>query len=68
MIAAALLFSKQIAAIDRKAKAKDTGVLNEAKRNENGWTLTQRVAVYRTGLADVPAVFVRLLGKLDNVE
>ncbi len=34
MIAAALLFSKQIAAIDRKAKAKDTGVLNEAKRNE----------------------------------
>ncbi len=34
MIAAALLFSKQIAAIDRKAKAKDTKVLNEAKRNE----------------------------------
>ncbi len=34
MIAAALLFSKQIAAIDRKAKAKDTRVLNEAKRNE----------------------------------
>jgi hypothetical protein len=29
-----LLFSKQITAIDRKAKAKDTKVLNEAKRNE----------------------------------
>ncbi len=34
MIAATLLFSKQIAAIDRKEKAKDTKVLNEAKRNE----------------------------------
>lgn len=34
MIAAGFLFSKQTAAIDRKAKAKDTGVLNAAKRNE----------------------------------
>ena len=43
MIGAALLFSKQIAAIDRKEKAKDTGVGAKRQRVD----FDHRVAVYR---------------------
>ncbi len=52
MIAAALLFSKQIAAIDRKAKAKDTKVLNEAKRNEKRVDFDSKGCGLSVGIAD----------------
>ncbi len=61
MIAAALLFSKQIAAIDRKAKAKDTGVLNEAKRNE------KRVDFDSKGCG-LSVTALRSAGHLENVQ
>ncbi len=61
MIAAGLLFSKQIAAIDRKEKAKDTRVLNEAKRNE------KRVDFDSKGCG-LSATALRSAGHLENVQ